>query len=331
MKKDTKIIILLAVLLVCVAAYKLTGYYNDKQEKTPTIDFVTINQDDIREITWNYGGIEYTINNETGVWHWTGDEDFPVDEDKANNLAQKFADITATREFSEDDLSEYGVEESEIKITATLSDGESYKFTIGNKNEVTNENYVMLDGNDNIYMVESSFASAFEKTIDDLLKMEDIPQVTDPNKIQIAMGDGTVKEYTKSEDGTWTDGTQTLDEEKVTSLANKFLNLTWERCENYNADDEIKSEKGFDNPYATVTISGSNDEEAVLLFAKDEYEVLYVKLDGSNMIYNVDLSILDSVDIATEDLLPDPVEETSETEEPSETEETQSEDSQSNE
>ena len=195
MKKDTKIIILLAVLLVCVAAYKLTGYYNDKQEETPTVDFVTINQDDIREITWNYGGIEYTINNETGVWHWTGDEDFPVDEDKANNLAQKFADITATREFSEDDLSEYGVEESEIKITATLSDGESYKFTIGNKNEVTNENYVMLDGNDNIYMVESSFASAFEKTIDDLLKMEDIPQVTDPNKIQIAMGDGTVKKF----------------------------------------------------------------------------------------------------------------------------------------
>ncbi len=331
MKKDTKIVILLAVLLVCVIAYRLTGFYNEKNEETPTIDFVTINQEDIVQISWNHSGIEYTINNETGVWHWTGDDDFPVDEEQADNLAQEFADITATRELDEEDLSEYGLDDSDITIEAVTSGGESYIFTIGDENELTNENYVMIDGSEKIYMVDSSFASAFEKTIDDLLKMEEIPQVTDVNKIHMVIEGDMVKEYTKSEDGTWTDGTQTLDEQKVTSLANKFLNLSWERCENYNADDAIKSEKGFDNPYAVVTISGSNDEEAVLLFAKDEYGVLYAKLDGSNMIYNVNLDILDSIDITSEDLLPDPEEETTETDETSADGETQQEENQSEE
>lgn len=305
MKKDTKIIILLAILLVCVVAFKLTGYYNDKKEETTSVDFVDINREDIVKISWNYAGIDYTIDKETGVWHWTGDEKFPVDEEKADNMAQKIADITATRELEEEDLSEYGLNDSEISIEAVTTDGESYTFKIGNNNDLTNENYVMLQGESKIYMVANTFASAFEKSINDLLKMEEIPKVTNVNKISIVIEGDIIKEYKKSEDGIWTDGTQTLDEQKVTSLADKFLNLSWERCESYNASDEVKSEKGFDNPYAKVTVSGEDGEEAVLLLAKDEYGVLYVKLDGSNMIYNVNLDILDSVDINTEDLLPD--------------------------
>lgn len=303
MKKDTKLIILLAVLVVCVVSYKIIGAINSKQEESKKTALFSINKSDITRLDWSYSGEEITIENSTGVWHWTGDEKFPVDQTAAENLAEKFAELSYSQEISKDNFDEYGFGEDSRVIIASDKDGNEYKVTVGGKIDLTSENYITVDGKDKVYAVGTSFSETFNKVLDDLLQKEQIERIDDYSSIKIIRGD-EVLEITKNDNGKWAVGDTELDETKVGELANKFFNLRWEKCDSYNADDTKKSERGFDSPYATVALTSASDE-VKLLFGKEESGMLYAKLDGSNMIYTVNSDIKESINTSIDDLIPD--------------------------
>lgn len=319
MKKDTKLIILLGVLLVCVSAYKLIGWMNTRQEENKKTALFDLDKDSITYLDWTYSGVDFAIENNNGVWHWTNDDKFPVNQDTASNMAEKFAQLSASQEMSGDNIDDYGFGDNVQVITARDKGGKEYKVTVGGKIELTSENYITVEGMDSVYAVGTSFGSAFNKSIDDLLQKENIESVENYSKIRI-VNDDMIFEAVKNDNDKWTVGDTELDVTKVTSLADSFFGLLWTDCESYNADDAKKAECGFDNPSASVSIASDSDELKIL-FGKEENGMLYAKLDGSNMIYTVDTAIKDKLNIGLDDLLPEP----EETETPEDTEDTEEE------
>ena len=303
MKKDTKIIALLAVLVVFIGAYKLIGYLNDKSEsdkKTPLFD---LKAEDIAELDWTYSGTSFSIIKSSDTWHWSEDDKFPVDQDMAEDMAKKFANVTYSQEISEDNKGEYGFGETASVISAKDKNGNEYKVTIGGNISLTSEDYATVDGKNYVYAIDANLSTAFDKSLDRLLEKEPIDQVDNYNKITIRSGD-EIRSIVKDSDGKWKWGDVELDESKVTSLANSFFGLLWQDCDSYNADDAKKSERGFDSPNATVAISSDSDELKIL-FGKEENGSLYAKLDGSNMIYTVDADIKSKLQITADSLKPD--------------------------
>ena len=307
MKKDTKIIALLAVLVVFVGAYRLIGHINNKAESGKKTALFDLKPENITELDWTYSGAEFSIKKDSDVWHWSEDDKFPLNQDMAEDMASKFAKITYSQEISEDNKSEYGFGSDNAVISAKDKDGREYKLTIGGSISISSEDYAEVDGKNAVYAIDASLSVAFDKSIYNLLEKEPIEQVENYDKINITYKEKSL-DLIKDKGGKWKCGSDELDGAKVASLANSFFGLLWQNCDSYNADAAKKTERGFDNPTASVSISSDKDELKIL-FGKEEGESLFAKLDGSNMIYTVSSDIKSKLDTTADTLKPDAAEE----------------------
>ena len=66
--------------------------------------------------------------------------------------------LTASRVLDEPEtLADYGLDDPSLTITATDGDGTAYTFAIGDQNEVTQEYYLLYNGEeDKVYLVDSA-------------------------------------------------------------------------------------------------------------------------------------------------------------------------------
>ena len=309
MKKDTKLLILVGVLLAFIIAYNVIGHIGTKQNNSSNgTALFSIESENIARLEWTYEGESYAIENKTGVWHWTEDENFPVNQYVANDMANRFAALSASQEISGENLAEYGFDDESRVIAATDKDGNEYKVTIGGRIDITSENYVTTNQSKSIYTVGVSFSSVFNKTIDKLLKKETIMPIEKYSKIRVVEGDN-VFEAEKNNEGKWMSGDVELDEGKISAFANSYFEFMWTDCDTYNADEAKKTERGFDNPTGEVAISSDNDELRII-FGKAENGVLYAKLGGSNMIYTVSPEVRQYLDVSPDDFKPNKKDET---------------------
>ena len=71
-----------------------------------------------------------------------------------------------------DDLSDYGLDSPQNSITVTC--GETSKtFAIGDYNEMLAEYYLKVDGDDSVYLVDSTLMNAFSREPQSLVKAEE--------------------------------------------------------------------------------------------------------------------------------------------------------------
>ena len=205
MKKDTKIIVLLAVLVVFVGAYKLIGHMNNKAESDKRTALFDLKTEDIAELDWTYSGTKFSMTKDSDIWHWSEDDKFPIDQETAEDMAKKFAKVSYSQEISEDNKSEYGFGNDNTVICAKDKSGNEYKITLGGSISLTSENYATVEGKDSVYAIDADLSIAFDKPIDKLLEKEPIDQVDNYNKINITCGDKSL-ELTKDSDGKWKSG-----------------------------------------------------------------------------------------------------------------------------
>ena len=67
------------------------------------------------------------------------------------------------------DLSQYGLDASTQKATIQFSDGSEKTLTFGMENEIVGGIYVQVSGDDNVYLVGSSYVNTtLNKGVDDL-------------------------------------------------------------------------------------------------------------------------------------------------------------------
>jgi len=301
MKRNKKLLILVIILAVaiaaCVAVKKLAPTENGDASE---VSFSEIKQEDVTAIEWkNSDGINKFIKNSEG-WVLEEDEAFPANAVILDSMENSVVSAKSTRALTDVNASEYGIGENSDTVAVYKKDGTVVKMIFGDINDITNEYYMQVEGDSNVYMIAAGVKDTFDRKREDLIKMEQIPNMSDAEKI-IMTKDGKTLELLYSENGEgeektseWKSGDTVLSTDKTDALKDSLIGIIWNKCVDYNATAEELNGFGLDEPKAKLTVETA-DETAEFLFGNTLGEDVYVRLSNSNMVYTTDKAVFDSI------------------------------------
>ncbi len=174
------LIIMAAVLAVLVVGYIILSSYNAKKEAEET-EAETSTVEVLRKETAILTAFSYTVDDgvvslsyDNEEWVYPGDTTFPIDGDAVTEMVSGLTDIKAVSVVNTEnaDVDDFGLEEPALTLTVSYSDDTEYTFKFGIVNSFNSYQYMSYTGSDDIYMVESTLASSFNKELNDLYEAE---------------------------------------------------------------------------------------------------------------------------------------------------------------
>lgn len=287
-----------------------------KQQASELADNVLFSFDDesIKEINFECPDGQYkAVVNDDGDWKLESGE-FALDQTYIDALLTLVSDFTAETNYGEADSSKksmYGLENP--SETITLSDGtKNYKIYVGNISPTNDYYYIMVDGKDKVYTVDSVHGSVLKASRLMIKSKELIPYKNNEIKQITVKKDGkTVYDLTfDTESSTWSLPKEysnlPFDQTAVTSMLTTVTRLEAQQLLEENLDD--LSKYGFDKPVAEVTVKGIDGTEQNILVSDktDENKTYsYALIEDTNQVQMYYFSDLDFVDNKPIDFLPD--------------------------
>lgn len=167
MKKQRKQLITMVVFLaVLIAAYIGLGIYNDmeaKKEEEDAIIIMDFDYEDVIAFTYDYDDTTYTFSKSEETWTYDADTDFDVDESLVEEILASVSYILGEDAITEyEEVGTYGLDAPQKTISFTFTDGSTKKVQIGDYNEMLGFYYLMVEGDDNLYLTDSTLLNAFE-------------------------------------------------------------------------------------------------------------------------------------------------------------------------
>lgn len=171
-KQKKQLILIFLVLIILILCYAGLKYYQSIQppetEEQTEHTVVAINTDAITklEVINEQGG--FTFEKKGDNWINVADTIMNLDSDSVENMLATVQNLTSKDLIAKpSSLSEYGLEEPVLMITIhTSSESAPKKIIIGDYNEMTASYYLMIDGDDQVYMTNSTFYSSWNQTAD---------------------------------------------------------------------------------------------------------------------------------------------------------------------
>lgn len=328
MNRGKKLIILCCALVVLGAGYVVARtVYAEPTEEEEGVALAA--PEEASRLEWTYDGATLALVKEDDGWSYADDEAFPLDQSVPENMTSVLSGLTASRVLDEPgELADYGLDEPALTVTATDADGTAYTFAVGDQNQVSQEYYLLYNGDESkVYMVDSSLGDAFSLGLHDMVQMESLPMFGTVTGLSVTQPGGSVSvSYVEDSESLYydsnahwfmeqEDGTQlALDTGKVTSLTASVTGLTWISCVNYDADDQELAAWGLEESAAVKVVLtyepySSGDDEAdaaeaetqtfVLYLGNDTDEGTYARLADSRMVYLIDSETADSLRYAS--------------------------------
>lgn len=289
--KTVKMVIAVAVLVVCCGAYAGVKTYVAKQEQKEseeeTEEKTTVfsaSADDIQSLDFMIDKNETTFEKDNDQWIKKDEKEFPVNQTTLDDAASSVASIESDRVLSDvEDLEEYGLDtpSNTLKIVTKDSGDDSSEDSaddsaktvtttlyVGDENSSTSQYYVYKDDDKTtVYMVDASSIEPFTKDLYDYAQGEDFPAISntdDINKIYVS-GENSYELVKNDDNSLWTiqgagDEKEKTDSATVSSLVSSFGNMAYNSFANYKCDD--KSEYGLDDPYAVITVDYQEEVES---------------------------------------------------------------------
>ena len=325
MNRGKKLIILCCALVVLGAGYVVARtVYAEPTEEEEGVALAA--PEEASRLEWTYEGATLALVKEDDSWSYADDDVFPLDQSVPENMTGVLSGLTASRVLDEPgELADYGLDEPALTVTATDADGTAYTFAVGDQNEVSQEYYLLYNGDESkVYMVDSSLGDAFSLGLYDMVQMESLPMFGTVTGLSVTQPGGSVSvSYVEDSESLYydssahwfleqEDGTQlALDTGKVTSLTASVTGLTWISCVNYDADDQELAAWGLEESSAVKVVltyepsSSEEDEEEsdteaepqtfVLYLGNDTDEGTYARLADSRMVYLINSDTADSL------------------------------------
>lgn len=316
MKQGRTLLLLLAAALVLGGAYAAVRLA-DGDEEAENINIVTPlpGVEDVQSFTVAYGGADYTLINSENGWTVDGEPGFPLDQSKAQDMADALRLVCAERELNAPEGQDYGLEPPVCEISVTASNGENCVYRIGNYNE-TAELYYLSDG-DCVYLADSTLPDLFFRELYGLIELERVEDIyaDEINKAVIVKNGETLTLRRDGEDFKLVYPTMAAaDSAAVDELLSSFTGLYFYSCAAYGVDtDAERALYGLDAPSAEMTVyysrterrdSGKTDEEGnairenvevdydyTLVFGADTGDgYTYVQPKGSDRVYRASVS-----------------------------------------
>ena len=183
MKKSQVItmVVLLVVLGLCIAGYFVgEKYFADKEKKEEEAKTKVVYKIDTSKVTnvdYRYDGKPYSIVKDGMIWKNGNDLKMNLKQVEVGNMIGSLKKIKATTVIKKpSDIKQFGFTKTkdgikpEIQeIVVKLSGGKTYNIYVGASNPYNKSSYyVMFKGDDNVYLVDESVATEFQKTLNEL-------------------------------------------------------------------------------------------------------------------------------------------------------------------
>ena len=205
------------------------------------------------------------LEQENGVWRLSGDSAFPVSQQAAQTLAQAL--LTAPIEQAitpvADASAQYGLEQPQCEIELAFEDGAQHRLLIGSMNAATEQLYVQLDAQTELYLTAPALLQAFSAGLLDLMELPAIPTPDAPQRVELTNAAGTivlscVGSETQLEDGVWAirteNGFAPVESSAAYNLYAICRDLRWRGCAAYRAGKQTLADCGLTEPRAVYTI-----------------------------------------------------------------------------
>lgn len=178
-KQGRHFIILIVVLAVLAAGYFGLRQYNTRQQENEAeqVDgevLVDIAEEDILRFSYVYEDVTYSFERggEEGEWISAEDPSLNLAQSKLDNMAGKFASVTAKDTITGvTDLSQYGLEEPSNVLHWETAEN-SYTYYVGEYNSFGSVYYFCEPDSDTVYTVSSAQVFGFSYSLEDLIEEE---------------------------------------------------------------------------------------------------------------------------------------------------------------
>ena len=317
MSRSKKLYILLGVFVVaCVATLAVTQIAERKEQiKNSGETILELPSESVQSLSWEYNG-EVLSFLKGEVWIYSEDENFPVSEDKINELLEQFQPLSAAFVIEEaEDFGQYGLDNPVCTIHLTTAE-QSYEIKLGDFSKMDSQRYVSIwDGN--VYLVQNDPLDQFDAVLSDMIAHDEMPDFDQVTSIQFSGAKDYAVSYEEDSSNTYCaedvyftrrgEKSLPLDTERVDSYLRKISNLNPTNYVTYNVTDGELTAYGLDTPELTVTVEYTpKDEERAEVFVLhisrdpeeikkpsdeddggDETVTAYLRVDQSPIIYQI--------------------------------------------
>lgn len=323
-KKSVTMIVSVVCLAGLTAGYISLKNYNEAEEAKEALgeEVWEVDKDQLTGIAFSIEGTEYHFVKEDGSWNMSEDDTFPVNETVLMTAMERFSPLKVQRTLTDaEDTSEYGMDDPQNVITLTMEDGSETVITIGDTNEGTQDDYLMLSDTSSIYTVEASIREAFASELYDYAKSETFPSILadDVTAVSVTAEENSFELVKDGENWNVTaDGvTEAAYESYVNQLLSEVSGLGYVEFVEHNCQD--LSPYGLEEPQAVVTITWLEEEEeqsmTLYVGGTDDSENYYTQLEDSKEVHTMSsITMGDLLEYDFESLIEPETETESETE-----------------
>lgn len=179
-KQKIQMLVIVVILLLCIVAYFLATRYAKQQEQRDKdsetqgqVNLTVIDPDDVDAFSYIADGTTYSYTNNKDTWTCENDTSLKMDADSIATLLGNLKKITAAEAIDDyDSTADYGLDQPQNTITVTCGN-ETTTIDIGDYNEMLQEYYIKISGDDKIYLVDSTLKDAFSKKPDTMVQQEE--------------------------------------------------------------------------------------------------------------------------------------------------------------
>lgn len=180
MKRQKKQLITLAALFVflLLAYFGLQNYNNieaQKEEENNTIVITEFESDEVSAFSYDYDGENYSYTKKEDEWLYDGDSTLDMEETLIISMLDTAGSLLGEEIISEyDSLDTYGLENPSKTITVTLTDDTQITIKVGAYNDIVGYYYLLVEGDNNLYLVDSTILYTFEVSYTELEYVEEV-------------------------------------------------------------------------------------------------------------------------------------------------------------
>ena len=268
------------------------------------------------ESTVESSGETSTVTTTEMIFTMQNYDKYTIDADKANSLAYDCANLVASKTVNTNNNpdSDYGLDKPRATVTVGFSDGSEKTIKVGNEVPGGESAYVRMGDSDKIYVVALDSINSmlveklqmFDKTIFSSLNDDETLDL-------ISISGSGRKSALKFERNSFSDISEyymfspmstACDTDKIESLRDSTLfPLVADSVAAVDVKESELNKYNLDKPYYVLEAKTSMHSYKLLVSKPDKDKNCYIMLDGENIVYKVENSVIDFMSSDGSDLI----------------------------
>ena len=311
-RQNLTMLLLLLLFFAVLGAYYGIDRYQSAQEKAEEdeeaeeISMYDVDSDSLVAIAYKNDKADLNFVKKHDTWMLAGDEQFPIDQTRLEDMADAIGNLTAERIVNKEcsDLSDYNLDNPDLEIIATDEDEEQIHLVVGEESMSGGGRYAYLkEDAGTVYLISTAVYSSYDYSMSQLMELASMPTFKAENVTGLLVDSKKRDDFHVVYDGKnspykdiygWAieapySQPVAADQDQLQSLFEGYSDLALSEGITYKTDDDTLKKYGLSNPQYTITVDYTKKKKAKMLklCVGDETE------DGSG--YYVTVSTVDGI------------------------------------